>query len=347
MEYFSKYKKARILTSFFVLTAFFAAQPSYAENAARLAYDEDIYSPALDVSLSDKNLYGHANSEVSDPDGEFYASDYAGRQKPAKRTKLLLTNAITTIEGASGGGLAAAAVITGNATRDSIGFSGHVTMAEFPDYGLVTYGAAIGLYDRLELSYARQNFDTKSVGATLGLGHGYTLNQDIYGAKVRLFGDLVYGNPLVPQVALGIQHKRNLDGSVTATVGAKSDSGTDFYLSASKLLLAQSIFINTTLRYTKANQNGLLGFGGDAKDDYSLQFEGSLGYQFSRRLLVGGEYRSKPNNLSIAREDDWFDLFAAYAITRNITATAAYVDLGSVATADNQRGGLISLQASF
>ena len=82
---------------------------------------------------------------------------------------------------------------------------------------------------------------------------------------------------------------------------------------------------------------GLLGFGSAAGEGYKLQFEGSLGYQLSRRAVVGAEYRTKPDNLAIAREDDWFDLFAAYALTRNVTVTAAYVDLGSIATADSQR----------
>ncbi|MGQ3179095.1 MAG: DUF3034 family protein, partial [Blastomonas fulva] len=58
-------------------------------------------------------------------------------------------------------------------------------------------------------------------------------------------------------------------------------------------------------------------------------------------------YRTKPDNLAIAREDDWVDLFADYALTRNVTVTAAYVDLGSVATAEKQRGAFLSLQAAF
>jgi hypothetical protein len=57
--------------------------------------------------------------------------------------------------------------------------------------------------------------------------------------------------------ALGVSNVRQL--------GAKSDTGVDYYASASKLFLAQSLLINGTLRMTKANQMGLLGFGGDKK----------------------------------------------------------------------------------
>ncbi|MEH6790677.1 DUF3034 family protein [Parasphingorhabdus sp.] len=261
--------------------------------------------------------------------------------------KLLLTNGVTTVEGSSGGGLATWSVIAGNETRNGIGVSGHITLVELPDYRLQNHGVAVGLFDGVELSYARQNLDTKAMGAALGLGQGYMINQDIFGAKMRIAGDLVYGDPLMPQIAIGVQHKRNLDGNVTGAVGAADSDGTDYYVSATKLFLSHSLLANATVRYTNANQGGLLGFGGDRNADKSLQFEGSLAYQLSRKLVIGGEYRTKPDNLSFAREDDWFDAFAAFAITRNLTVTAAYADLGSVATADKQRGALFSLQAAF
>jgi len=105
--------------------------------------------------------------------------------------KLLLTNGVSTIEGASGGGLATWAVIAGDETRDGIGASAHVSIAPLPAFQLRDYGAAVGLFDRLELSYAREDLDTGATGAKLGLGDGYTLRQDIFGAKLKVLGDLV------------------------------------------------------------------------------------------------------------------------------------------------------------
>lgn len=261
--------------------------------------------------------------------------------------KLLLTNGVTTIEGPSGGGLAAWSTIAGRETDRGVGISAHATLIELPDYGWRSYGAAIGIANRIELSYARQNFDTRDVGAALGLGQGYTLNQDIFAAKVRLAGDAVYGDPLFPQISVGVEHKRNRDTPVALAVGAAHGKGTDFTLSATKLFLSHSVLVNATARLTKANQAGLLGFGTPGNDDHSLQFEGSVAYQLSRRAVIGAEYRTKPDNLAIAREDDWLDLFAAYALTRNLTVTAAYVDLGSIATFDKQRGGFLSAQLAF
>jgi hypothetical protein len=261
-------------------------------------------------------------------------------------TKLLLTNAVSAIDGASGGGISNWATIAGRQESRGIGVQAHVTAVLLPDYFYQSHGVALGIADRVELSYARQNFDTQDVGAALGIGQGYVLNQDVFGAKVRLLGDLVYGDPLVPQVSLGVQYKRNLDGAVAAAVGAADDDGIDVTLSATKLFLSHSLLVNAAARLTKANQNGLLGFGSVADDDYSLQFEGAVAYQFSRRFVIGGEFRSKPDNLGLG-EDDWFDLFAAYAPTDNITLTAAYAGLGSIATFTGQRGAFLQAQVAF
>ncbi|WP_226019099.1 DUF3034 family protein [Novosphingobium sp. FKTRR1] len=261
--------------------------------------------------------------------------------------KLLLTNGISSVEGASGGGLASWSTIAGRGTERAIGISGHATLIVLPDYGWQSHGIAIGIHDRLEFAYARQNFNTRKVGAALGLGQGFTFNQDILSAKLRLAGHLVYGPTLLPAIAIGVQHKRNLDGAIVRAVGAKAASGTDFTLSASKLLLSHSVLVDATVRLTKANQFGLLGFGGDRRAGASLQFEGSLAYMLSRRLVVGGEYRTRPDNLGIAHENDAVDLFVAYAPIRNVTLTGAYVDVGSVATFGGQRGGLFSVQFAF
>ena len=262
--------------------------------------------------------------------------------------KLLLTNGVSSVEGAAGGGLASWAFIAGNETDAGIGAKAHVTYVPLADYSLTGYGAAIGLYDRLELSVARQRFDTGRTGVALGLGRGFTFGQDIFGAKLRLTGDGVYAqDSLLPQIAIGVQHKRAEQGAVIAAVGGAHANGTDFYIAATKLLLSRSVLLNVTVRATKANQLGLLGFGGDRQRGYSAQAEGSAGYMLSRRFVVGAEFRTKPDNLGFAKEDAAWDAFAAFALTRNLSLTAAYVDLGSIATVRGQRGAYLSLQTSF
>jgi hypothetical protein len=262
--------------------------------------------------------------------------------------KLLLTGGVTDVEGSAGGGLASWAVIAGDETNDGIGGTAHVTYVPLDDYDLTSFGAAIGFRNRIELSYAHQTFDTRAVGAALGLGHGFTFMQDVYGAKLRLFGDAVYDqNSILPQVAVGVQYKHAGRGDIIHAVGGQADSGTDFYVAATKVLLRQSLVLDGTVRFTKANQFGLLGFGGDKDDNYSPQFEGSAGLMVSRHLVLGGEYRTKPDNLGFAQEDDAYDIFGAWEPVRHLTFTAAYVDLGDIATVKSQHGAFLSLQASF
>ena len=262
--------------------------------------------------------------------------------------KLLLTGGVTQLEGSAGGGLTPWAEIAGYGTRDQIGASAFYTGVWSQDYGLATGGVAVGLWDRLELSYARQRFNTREVGAALGLGSGFAFNQDVFGVKLRVLGNAVLDqDSWLPQIAIGVQHKRNDQGAVLRAIGAKDDHGTDFYVSATKLFLAQSVLANVTLRQTKANQLGILGFGGDKRDGYSTQFETSLAYLVRKDLAVGVEYRRKPDNLKIAREDDWYDFFLAYQPIKNVSVTLAYAHLGNIVIKDNQRAPYLSLQVGF
>ena len=262
--------------------------------------------------------------------------------------KLLLTDGVSSVEGAAGGGLASWAVIAGQETRDGIGGSAHATVVALPDFDLTSFGAALGIRDRLELSYARQRFDTRGAGAALGLGRGFTFGQQVIGAKLRVVGDAVWNQDRwLPQIAVGVQHKIANRGPVIRAVGGRRASGTDLYVAATKVLLARSLVVNATVRLTRANQFGLLGFGGDRGRSYSPQAEGSAGLLVSRRLLVGAEFRSKPDNLGFAREQDAADAFAAWSVHRRVTLTAAYVDLGDIATVRRQRGAFLSVQGAF
>lgn len=262
--------------------------------------------------------------------------------------KLLLTGGVSTIEGSGGGGIATWATVTGYGEDDGIGANAHVTLIALPDYRFRTAGVAVGLWDRVELSAARQEFDTGDTGSALGLGQGFTFRQDVIGVKVRLTGDAVYDQDTwVPQISVGAQHKRNDQSAVIAAIGGEDDQGTEFYVAATRLFLAQSLLVSGTVRWTNANQTGLLGFGGDANKDREAQVEGSVGWLLSRNLVVGAEYRTKPDNLSFAAEDDWFDVYAAWAINKHVSVTAAWADLGSIATFDDQRGLYVSLQAGF
>ena len=262
--------------------------------------------------------------------------------------RLLATGGVTEVEGAGGGGLVPWALITGYGTQDGIGVNAHGTYVGLSDFTLWSEGVAIGLFDRLEISYDRQSFDTNQAGARLGLGKGFTFDQDIVGAKLRLIGDAVYDqDSWLPQLAGGLQYKSNDRGAIIHAVGGKRDTGVDYYLAATKIFLAERLLLNATIRATEANQYGLLGFGGDKHDGYSAQFEGSAAFLINRKLALGAEFRTKPDNLGFAKEDNAFDIFVAYFLNKNLSLTVAYVDLGDIALQGRQSGAYVSLQCGF
>lgn len=267
--------------------------------------------------------------------------------------KLLATGGVSTVEGAGGGGITPWALISGYGTRDSYGANINASYLSTQNFQLDTVGIAVGIMDRVELSLSKQNFS-----ATSGPLHGLRIEQNILGVKVKVLGDAVYDqDSWLPQIAIGAEHKQNtgLSGLINAPVtalGAKDTNGTDYYIAATKLFLDQSILTNITLRDTKANQMGLLGFGGDRNSSAKVEVEGSVAYQFDKSWVAGVEYRGKPHNLSADNEKAYYDAFVAWFPTKHISVTVAYVDLGSIVApvtkdSKNQTGGYLSLQAGF
>jgi hypothetical protein len=255
---------------------------------------------------------------------------------------LLATSGITEVEGAGGGGLVPWATLSGYGSRDEIGASAFASTVDVSDYRLHSLGAGVGIYDRVELSVAQQTFDINALEGEI--------RQNILGVKARIYGDVVYGR--CPQISAGIQYKNLVDEDIAVAVGAdNSKQGTDVYVSGTRVFLGAlggyNALANLTLRGTKANQMGLLGYGGDENDSYKLQAETSLAVLFGRHIAVGIEYRQKPDNLSYAEEDDWKDIFVAYVPGKQFSLTAAWVDLGSIAGEEDQKGIYLSLTGNL
>ena len=264
--------------------------------------------------------------------GLLLSSSFSGL---ASDGKLLATPGVSQIEGGGGGGIVPWAQLAGYASEDEFSVNGFCSRADVTDYTLDVCGVQVNLFNRVELSYAQQRFDVPALDTEI--------EQSITGAKIRLYGDIVYSD--WPQLSVGIQHKSLDDGAVATLVGAQDTSGTDYYLAASKLHLGAvgglNWFWNVTTRYSEANQLGLLGYGG-ANDDAKILFEGSTAVFLSRSVAVGIEYRQKSNNLNLG-EQDWKDLFVAWMPNKHVSVTAAYLDLGSIAGASDQTGWYLSI----
>lgn len=308
--------------------------------------------------------------------------------------KVFLTEGVSMVDGAAGGGAVPWAVIAGNETRDGINANVHYTFASLPNYSLNTAGVAVGFYDRVELSYAYSVLPTGSTFDTVGLLNSVlsgsstsstiggvepwntTIKMTIYGAKIRLLGEAIYDSDTwEPQVAIGGFYKINANKALLQTLGADKNKDFEGYIALTKIFFPISTAIDITARYTSANETGLTGFGNiDSGNHRKLRLEGSLAYLLQKNIAIGGEFQQHGDNLggrtvstlsgvngllgslgfggldttlTQQHESNWIDLFAAFAPAKNLSFTAAVLDLGNITFTPNQFGYYISIAASF
>jgi hypothetical protein len=261
--------------------------------------------------------------------------------------RLVATGGISQIEGVGGGGLTPWALITGYGTDQQIGASAFYTKAKTNGgFTLDTGGVAVGFCNRFEMSLSQTKFGLSNTAPH------ESIRVNTLGLKVRLLGDAIYDQDRwYPQIAAGMMIKHNEDFGVPKALGAKKATGVDFYLSATKLYLdavyGRNLLLGASVIATKANQFGILGFGGDDHDNYRLEPSFSAAIMLTDNLLVGAEYRYKPDNLSVFEEDNAQDLFITWFPIKNLSVTAAYVDLGNIANKDNQEAWYFSGQVSY
>lgn len=280
-------------------------------------------------------LLGTADASAKDPGSRIWA-----------------TGGVTTIEGSAGGGLVPWALLSGYASDEEWSGTINLSQARVDDYSLSVEAASLNWRNRIELSAARQTLDLDTLGFVLKDNVGIEqdeLRQDVFGLKVRLFGDVLY-HPW-GQWSAGFQYKRQRDFTVPEAIAAREDSGVDLLMGASKVFFAsifdRNLLLNGTVRGTRANQGGLLGFGGDRNNHYQWMAEASAGLFLNRQWLVGAEYRQKPDNLGFADENDWWDVFIAWVPDRRLSVTAAWINLGDVASLTDQQGVYLALQGNF
>ena len=281
--------------------------------------------------------------------------------------KLSLTGGVTSVDGAAGGGISPWGLIGTNATDGELGLSVGVSQLPLPDYSLTTTGVAVALNNQIEASFAQQDFNAAVATRFNSLGFsvagGQHIRMNVLGLKVRIVGEAILDSDRwMPQVAAGVLYKQTDSGTIRPVLeflGASSEGG-EAYVAASKLLLKNSVLLNGTLRYTNANQGGLLGFGSRASGANTPRIvsEISAAYLLSSKLAVGAEVRFNPNNLEAPgadanlgaglAADNWADLFVAWAPSKHWSLTLAYVDLGRILPAitsnKNQNGAYLGLQ---
>lgn len=261
--------------------------------------------------------------------------------------RILGTWGVTSLEGGAGGGLATWATIAGTGSDNQIG--GHAGLTEVRTnggYSLRIADAAVGVDNQLELSVAQWRFGLADTAP------GQHVDLRVLGLKWRMSGDVLYDqDSWMPQLSAGAQFKKNENFALPHLLGARHDSDVEPYVSATKVWLGaaagRNVLGDVTLRATRANQFGLLGFGGDKGDNDRLEPEASLAVMPADPLAVGVEWRRKPDLLSAFREASAYDVFAAWFPCRRVSLTAAWVHLGNVAAKPDQHSWYLSAQALF
>ena len=253
--------------------------------------------------------------------------------------------AITNIDGQAGGGLVPWALLSSGPTIA-------ITHLGTQNLGINSLAINTSFANRVEVSYARNMLNVTGTGLTAAGADSD--NVDNFGLKVKLndMGDSM------PQFALGLVYKRasgNLANLLNTPAFGINKSGTDVYAAATKIVNigGKTVLLNGVLRASKANQLGLLGFGGGtipgSKTGYSVKPELSVEVFAAENVIVGAEYRAQPSNGvaltdGVLHQNAAYDFHIVYVANKNFTLTAAYTNLGQVApgfTGGNKQNGML------
>ncbi len=212
--------------------------------------------------------------------------------------------------------------------------------------GLASLTATETLGGRLELGYAYMNFDMGDLpddieAATSVRISDESVDMHTINARLMLLAEGEFGKSWIPAVTAGIHFKNNTTvndidrelGGTLGSIGIADDNGLDYTIHASKMFTVtpRPVIVNLGLRSTEGAHTGLLGF----TDDRKVVFEGSVAVLVTSRLILGAEYRQKPDEYTpveglIAEEDDWWTVEAGYILSPNATIAVGYGHFGNI-----------------
>ena len=211
---------------------------------------------------------------------------------------------------------------------------------------LEAYTVSETIWGRIELGYALNHLDLgdlpRDIRAATGIN---TINDSVYmhnfNARLQLMKEGDFKKSWMPALTLGLHYKKNEDtdiidsrlGGAFTSIGIEDNDGVDVTLFASKMIksLPRPLMLNAGVRSTEAAQMGLLGF----TEDRRIVFEGNFGVLALDNLVIGGEYRQKPDEYDeitglIAEEDDWWDGYITYIANDHLTMSVAYIHFGDL-----------------
>ncbi len=216
---------------------------------------------------------------------------------------------------------------------------------------LHTFAVTQTFFDRVELGYAFNYLTLGSLVDDIRKKAGMDpVREDVFlhhfNLRVKLLPENSFDLPL-PAVSAGVHFKYNYGvkqinrrlGRAFDTIGYDKHYGVDYTITASKmfpeLAFGRPVILTGGIRFSKAAQLGLLGFGETCR----ASFEGSVVCLPTDWLVLGYEFRQKRNPYGempglIGDEDDWHALSASLLLGKHLTVSALAGLCGHVANAN-------------
>lgn len=202
------------------------------------------------------------------------------------------------------------------------------------------------LWGRFELGYALNHFGLGKLPEDIEAATGVnTIEDSVYlhnfNARLQLLKEGDFKKSWMPALTAGLHYKHNDDtdvidrrlGGAFSDIGINDNNGVDVTLFASKMIksLPRPLMLNAGVRSTEAAQIGLFGF----TEDRRIVVEGNFGFLVLDNLVIGGEYRQKPDEFDalpglVEEEDDWWDGYITYITSDNLTMSIAFASFGDV-----------------
>lgn len=215
---------------------------------------------------------------------------------------------------------------------------------------LHTFAITQTFYNRIEIGYALGHLWLGSVYDDIKKAGLNPVRKDVYLHHFNFRAKLIEENSCdlpLPALTAGVHFKYNegLDdinrrvGNAFNSIGYDKPYGTDFTLTATKmfpeLLCGRPLILTAGLRFSKAAQLGLLGFG----HSYRATFEGSVVALPTDWLVLGYEFRQKKSPYSemnglVGSEDAWQAISASVIVNKHLTISALGGLCGNIANAN-------------
>ena len=266
----------------------------------------------------------------------------------------------TTVEGNGGVFITPMAYLVNPSQGDQwLGLpSGVFSFASIGDKSFVSTGVTMTFFKRIELGFAHESLGLGSWPKDVLKATGMDLGtQTVRMNTFSLRGMIVEEQGWMPAVTVGAHFKFNENiwdvdddlGGACKALGVEKDEGWEGTLTVSKTftgILPRPFILSVGIRNTDAAQTGLLGFTGHR----DTVLEANAVFFLTDRLLLGAEYRQKPDRLKripglVGREDDWWTVCLGYIVNDRMTIAGGYGNFGNVL--NHKENGVWALQVKY